>query len=267
MGRPRASALVLARRGDLVVERDLARPSGRLLRQAGMDASYVDLADPMHLEFDYLRWIRLVLRAFRTDRVLHIGGAGCSLARALAAEHRGGGRQEVSELDAEVLELAREHLGLRRAEGLRVRHTEGRAHLERQPENGWDAVVIDAFVGAKVPACLVSAPAVAEAARVAPLVLVNVVDDRSAGQVGAVAAALAGTLPCVWTLGGRGAGNTIVAGAVRTPDLVQALARVAAGATADRSPARLRTGDEVARLVAGVAPLPDQAPPLLRTLR
>ncbi|HEY1568550.1 MAG TPA: hypothetical protein VGF68_16100, partial [Solirubrobacteraceae bacterium] len=89
-------------RGDLIAERDPRRPSGWLLRQREMDASYVDLADPLHLEFDYLRWIRVVLRAAHARRVLHVGGGACALPRALAAEDPGG-RQEVCEVDADVL--------------------------------------------------------------------------------------------------------------------------------------------------------------------
>ena len=116
-----------------------------------MDASYVDLADPSHLEFDYLRWIRIVLRAALARRVVHVGGGACALARALAAEDPGG-RQEVCEVDADVLALAREHLGLRRAPGLRVRlPTDGRSSPARAALS-WDAVVVDAFVGAAVPA-------------------------------------------------------------------------------------------------------------------
>ena len=63
-----------------------------------MDASYVDLSDPSHLEFDYLRWMRVVLGAARARRVLHIGGGGCALPRALAAADPGG-LQEVCEVD------------------------------------------------------------------------------------------------------------------------------------------------------------------------
>ena len=50
-----------------------------------MEASYVDLADPTHLEFDYLRWIQIVLDVVAARQVLHIGGGACALARALAA--------------------------------------------------------------------------------------------------------------------------------------------------------------------------------------
>ena len=118
MSRARSLPLLIARHDDLVVEGDPRRVSGRLLRDGGMDASYVDLADPAHLEFDYMRWLRLVLRALRARRIVHVGGGACALARALAAEDPGG-RQEVCELNAEVIALAREHLGLRRRPGLR----------------------------------------------------------------------------------------------------------------------------------------------------
>ncbi len=200
-----------------------------------MDVSYVDLADVTHLEFDYLRWLRIVLCEFRARRVLHVGGGGCALARALAAEDPGG-RQEVCEVDADVLALAREHLGLRRVPGLRVRHAEGRAHIAAQPDDSWDAIVIDAFVVARIPAELVSPEALADAARVAPMTLINVIDNRSAREVSAAVSAMSSAYPRVWTLGRR-ATNTIVAGstAVRESDL----ARVAARAAADASPARL----------------------------
>src|SRR5436305_13000531 len=89
----------LAERGELIAEVDPRRPSGRLLRQAGMDASYVDLADVAHLEFGYMRWLRIVLEVAGARRVLHVGGGACALARALAAADPGG-RQEVCEVDA-----------------------------------------------------------------------------------------------------------------------------------------------------------------------
>jgi hypothetical protein len=252
VARSRSLPTVLARRGDLVAERDPRRPSGRLLRQGDMDASYVDLADPSHLEFDYMRWMRIVLRAARARRVLHIGGGACALPRALAAEDPAG-RHEVCEVDGAVLELAREHLGLRRAPGLRVRHAEGRAFLAGQAAGGWDAVVIDAFVAATVPRRLITVQALGEVARVAPLALVNVVDDRSAGDVRLVAAALATAYPRVWALGAR-SGNTVLAGTVAELDL----GRLAARAAADPSPARLIAPDQLARLIAGAPPLRDE---------
>jgi spermidine synthase len=220
-----------------------------------MEASYVDLADATHLEFDYMRWLRIVLRIAAARRVLHIGGGACALARALAAADPGG-RQEVCEVDADVLSVAREHLGLRRAPGLRVRHAEGRVYIAAQPDQSWDTIVIDAFIGARVPARLITAQAMIEAARVAPLMLVNVVDNRSASDVKAIASAVATAYPAVWTLGQR-TGNAIVAGsaAANTPDLT----RIAARAAADASPARLTAPTQVAQMIASTSPLRDNS--------
>ena len=252
MARGRGVEQVIAQRGDLVVERDRVRPSGRLLRQAGMDCSYVDLADPSHLEFDYLRWMRIILSSAHARRVLHIGGGACALARALAAEDPGG-RQQVCEVDADVLALAREHLGLRRIAGLQVRRAEGREFVARQASASWDAIVVDAFTGAILPRSLITVQALADVARVAPLTMVNVVDDRRARDVRAVAAALILAYPSAWSLGGH-AGNTIVVGSRARLNLD----RIRARAAADRSPARVTAPDGLVRLVAGTVALRDE---------
>ena len=217
-----------------------------------MDASYVDLADPSHLEFDYMRWMRIVLHAARARRVLHVGGGACALPRALAAEDPAG-RQEVCEVDPEVLALAREHFGLRRARGLHVRVADGRAFVAGQARGSWDAIAIDAFIAATIPRALITVQAFAEAARVAPLALVNVLDDRSAREVRTVGAGLAAAYPHVWALGGQ-TGNTVVVGAVASLDL----ARIAAAAGADASPARLMPSEAMARALAGTLPLRDE---------
>ena len=250
--RLRALPTTIAAQGELIAERDPRRPSGRLLRQAGMDASYIDLADRRHLEFDYMRWLRIVLRGARARRVLHIGGAACALPRALAAEDPAG-HQEVCEVDPAVLEFARRHFGLRRAPGLRVRRAEGRAFLAGQPPSSWDAIVIDAFVAATVPRRLITVEAASEIARVAPLGLINVLDDRSARQVNAVAAALCTAYTHVWSLGAR-AGNTIVVGSASALDLDP----IAAAAAADPSPARLTGPVEMARRAGGAVPFRDK---------
>ncbi len=254
MTRLRADPAVAAHSGELVVERDPARPTGRLLRQDDMDASYVDLADPRHLEFDYLRWMRIVLREVNARRVLHIGGGGCALPRALATEDPGS-RQEVCEVDGEVLAIARKHLGLRRMPGLRVRHADGRAFIAGRRDAHWDAVVIDAFVGAAIPGHLVTVEAARELAGVTPLVLVNVVDNRAARHVHAVAASLALAYPRVWTLSGR-AGNTVVVAAVRA----DGLERIGAAAAADPSPATLTAPDDLADVIVAT-PAPRDAVP------
>jgi hypothetical protein len=250
--RGRSQPDLVATAGDLVVERDPRRPSGRLLLQGQMEASYVDLADPAYLDFDYLRWIRIVLRVACARRVLHVGGAACALARALAAEDPGG-RQEVCESDAHVLEVARVHLGLRRTPGLRVRHAEGRAFIADHPDRRWDAVVIDAFDGACVPRGLITAEAFAAVARATGLALVNVVDNRSARDVRLIAAGMRTAFASVWTLGAR-SGNTVVAGTAVPLNL----AVVSARGAADPSPARVTSPAALETQLHGIAPLRDE---------
>lgn len=259
MARRRTLDPVIARVGDLVVERDPGRPTGRLLRQDDMDASYIDLAAPRHLEFDYLRWTRIVLEAVRATRVLHVGGAGCALARALAAADPQS-RHEVVEVDPVVLDVARAHLGLRRTPGLKVRVGDGRERIAAKADGSVDAIVLDAFVGARVPRHLVTAEALADAARVAPLALVNIVDTRRLDDTRAIAAALRSAYPWVAALGARGlrGGNVVLIGAPQAPPVD----RIGPRTAADPSPARVVTPAEVRRLVAGRrAPRDDEAPP------
>ena len=258
MGRRRTAPELVAAAGDLAVLRDRARPSGRLLRQGEMEASYVDLADPRHLEFDYLRRMRDLVEAAGARRVVHVGGAGCALARALAAaapQHR----QEVIELDPGVVELARAHLGLRRAPGLRVRVGDGRAVLAGLRDGAVDAVLVDAFVGARVPCHLVTVEALADLARVARLAAVNVVDTRALADAAAIAAGLRQAFPHVLALGTPGVlakrrgGNVVLAGS-RDP---LPLERLRARAAADPSPAALLEPDAIAAFCGGALPWRD----------
>jgi hypothetical protein len=226
---------VIASEGDLSVEADPDRPSGRLLRQAGTEASYNDLVEPGYLDFDYLRWMRVLLNTDHVHRVLHIGGAGCALARALAAADPSG-RQEVWEISPAVVDFAREHLGLSRMPGLRVRTGDGTLALRRAAADGasWDAVVIDAFVGARVAPGPTSRQALADAASLAALTLVNVVDDRAERELSRIIDGLAAVYPWVWACAGR-SNNTVLAagrGALDQARVISELAR-------DPSPAGL----------------------------
>lgn len=195
--------------------RDRDRPTARLLLQDDMEASIVDLADPTWVGFDYLRRLRDVVELTRSGRVLHVGGAGCALARALAAADPSS-RQEVVEASAEVLEVARAHLGLRRAPGLRVRVGDGRASVASRPDGSFDAVLLDAFVGARVPRHLVTAEALADVARVAGVCCVNVVDVRGLPDTRAIAAGLLGAFSRVAAIAptpvlrGKRAGNVVL---------------------------------------------------------
>ncbi|GAA2069445.1 hypothetical protein GCM10009821_02380 [Aeromicrobium halocynthiae] len=66
----------------IVPDRD--RPGGFSVRVGGADQSYVDLDDPTYLDFPYVRRIADVVdsvRAVDRMRIVHVGGAGLTLAR------------------------------------------------------------------------------------------------------------------------------------------------------------------------------------------
>src|SRR4051794_29616808 len=88
--------------GTARVDPDPSRPTGRLLTLGAQDASYVDLVDPTHLEWPYVRRIGDVADVFRPPRAaidaVHLGGGAATLARYVEAT-RPRSRQVVVELD------------------------------------------------------------------------------------------------------------------------------------------------------------------------
>ena len=73
------------------VTTDPARASGRVLWLNSARHSYVDLADPTHLEFAYAQWIAAVAAVRPPLDVLHLGGGGFTLPRYFEASARGPG--------------------------------------------------------------------------------------------------------------------------------------------------------------------------------
>jgi spermidine synthase len=133
---------------------DTERESGRVLLLDTLRHSYVDLDDPTHLEFEYVRAIASVAdAAFPADEplsALHVGGGGLTLPRYLA-EVRPGTTSRVVEVDPGVVDIDREQLGLETSEALRVDVADGRVGLTEEPAGERDLVVGDAFGGLSVP--------------------------------------------------------------------------------------------------------------------
>ena len=104
-----ASVPVMNRAADrLELVADPVRRTGRTLLSAGVEQSYVDVADPRHLHFEYVRRIASAVEvaapAGAPLSVLHLGGGALTLPRWLAAT-RPGSPQRVVERDAAVVEL------------------------------------------------------------------------------------------------------------------------------------------------------------------
>jgi spermidine synthase len=133
---------------------DPERPDGRVLMLDTLRHSYVDLADPTHLEFEYVRAIAAVVDATaapgRPLSALHVGGGGLTLPRYLA-EVRPGTESLVLEVDPGVVAVDREQLALETSERLRVRVTDGRVGLADERPGSRDLVIGDAFGGLSVP--------------------------------------------------------------------------------------------------------------------
>ncbi len=117
------------------------------------ESSALDLSDPHHLEFEYMQHMRTVIdsRFARglSLRVLHLGAAGCALARALEAD-RPHSRQLAVELDGELARRVREWFDLPASPRLRIRVGEAREALQATKAQ-WDVVIRDAFVKRSVP--------------------------------------------------------------------------------------------------------------------
>jgi hypothetical protein len=222
--------------------------------------SHVDLADPAHLEFEYVRRMGHVVDLAADDGapidVVHLGGGALTLARYVAAT-RPGSRQRVIEADQPLTDLVRARLPLPRGARIRVRAADARAGLATLPDASADVVLTDVFAGARTPAHLTTVEFQAEVRRVLRpdgICAANVADGPplrfARGQVATLRAVFAHVclLAEPGTLRGRRFDNLVaVASPVALP--VAALTRRCAG---DPMPARVVEGTDL-RLFAGRA--------------
>ncbi|MEV4279370.1 fused MFS/spermidine synthase [Actinoplanes xinjiangensis] len=151
-----------------VVE-DPARDGGRTLVLNSARHSYVDLNDPTHLEFEYVKWIGAVTEALapagaRID-ALHIGGGGFTVPEYLRAT-RPGSDQIVLELDGGLVDLDQRDLGLKPGPDLRIEVGDARVGVAGLPAAAYDLVVGDAFGHLVVPWHLATREMAEEVARV-----------------------------------------------------------------------------------------------------
>ena len=247
-----------------VVSEEGAGPSGRTLVLDDLRHSFVDLEDPRRLGFDYVRWIGDAIDGMASPATpldaVFLGGGGFTLPRYLAAT-RPGSRSRVLEVDAALVALARERLGLRTGPALRVRTGDARVTLRSEPTASADVLIGDAFGGRSVPWHLSTVEFAAEIRRVLRprgVYALNVIDQRPLSLVSAVGATLLRSFEDVRLVakphpdGGLAGGNLV---------FLASDAPLPAGVSSRARGARTVDRGAVARLVGDADPLRDDDAP------
>jgi spermidine synthase len=164
------------------VEVDPSNPDGRELVLDDLHHSYVDLSDPTHLEYHYIRWIARAIDAMNAPDapldIVFIGGGGFTLPRWLEAT-RPGSHSQVLEVDGELVDFDKEKLGLETSPALQISIGDARIEMLDVATNSADVVVGDAFGNMAVPWHLATAEWTDEVKRVLKpggLYALNVID-------------------------------------------------------------------------------------------
>ncbi len=168
-----------------VIQADRWVPGAFTLVVDGTPQSHVNMDDNGQLFFEYIQRMGHVIDQLGMPgepiTAVHLGAGAFTIPRYIHAT-RPGSRQQVIELEMDLVDLVREHLPLPRDAQIRVRNGDARETLAKLPgglRGTVDLLVVDVFSGARTPAHVTSVEFYTEAATLlAPdgIVLVNVAD-------------------------------------------------------------------------------------------
>lgn len=255
---------------ELIADED--NPTGWLLKINGVHSSHIDLADPRRLDFEYMRWMALLIESRWTPverlRALHLGGGACSLARYLSSLYPQA-RQVVVEIDGALAELVRDWFDLPRAPLLRLRVGEARAVSETLTAGSRDLIIRDVFAVNLTPVPLTTVEFTEHARRLlAPsgIYLVNCGDGpdlvHARREAATIASVFAHTVIIADPpmLKGRRFGNIVIAGSDTALDDERLPRRLLGGGVPAQlwDDARVRRFGQGSRLLRDA--LPDPAP-------
>nr|WP_233255625.1 fused MFS/spermidine synthase [Naasia lichenicola] len=261
-------SIVLSNGMQARIEDDRFRPGMKTLVVDGTPQSQVDLQDPTELGFEYIQRIANVIDLIGepTEAItaVHLGAGALTLPRYVAAR-RPGSRQQVLELERELVDFVREHLPLPRDSNIRVRYGDARETLAKLPDallGVVDLLVIDIFSGARIPAHVTTVEFYTEAVRLlAPsgIVAINLADGPGLRFARGQASTLSAVLPEVAALAetqilkGRRFGNLVLIGS-KAPLPLGWLPRLLA---AGPHPAKAVAGRELREFIAGAPVVTD----------
>ncbi len=144
------------------LEPDQWRPGSWVLSIDDTPQSHVDLTDPTALHFEYIaRMGHVIDAAFPTGQsitALHLGAGALTIPRYIETT-RSGSRQQVIEVERDLIDFVREHCPLPRGASIRCRYGDAREVLVSLPKGllgRVDLVVVDVFRGARTPAHVTS---------------------------------------------------------------------------------------------------------------
>ena len=145
-----------------VIEPDRFTPGSFNLIVDGTPQSNVNLDDPAELFFEYVQRIGHVIDLIgevgEPITAVHLGAGALTLPRYVEAT-RPGSRQQVVELESDLIDFVRGELPWDKRAQLRVRHGDAREVLAKLPaglHGAVDLVVVDIFSGARTPAHVTS---------------------------------------------------------------------------------------------------------------
>jgi spermidine synthase len=146
--------------GRALIEPDRYSPGSFTLVVDGTPQSHVDLEDPTHLAFEYVRRIGNAIDLLPAGPVtaLHLGAGALTLPRYVEAT-RPGSRQQVVELEQGLVDLVRRELPLPRGASIRIRYGDAREVMLKLPaglRGTVDLLVVDVFGGSRIPAHVTS---------------------------------------------------------------------------------------------------------------
>lgn len=200
------------------IETDTDDPSGRVLILDDLRHSYVDLDDPSHLEFWYIRRLTDAIDTYAPSgpiEVVSLGAGGLTIPRWIR-ETRPGSRQTVLEIDPDLIELVERELAFDRADDVDIITGDGRIGLRGLPTDSADVVIGDAFGSRSVPWHLATEEFVAEVGRVlrpGGIYVANIIDGPDQHFLRAESATIRKVLPHVAVMRSEGMLEGFVANA------------------------------------------------------
>lgn len=245
-----------------VIEADHWVPGSFTLVVDGTPQSHVNMSDPSQLFFEYIQRMGHVIDQLKMPgeplTAVHLGAGALTLPRYV--EHtRPGSRQQVIELERELVDFVRAELPWSKRASIRVRYGDAREVVGKLPpglHGEVDLLIIDVFGGARIPAHVTSVEFYREAsALLAPegIVLVNIADGPglafARGQAATLGAAVneVAALAEAQVLKGRRFGNVVLVGSPTALPL-DWMPRLLAGGP---HPAKVLNGRELRDWIAG----------------